>query len=197
MNTDYRNLPHQLLSAGATIDQQQGSQSKSVTLSDKAEDVLTDFNHKRPFSISPTTTFDQINDKMIACGVRMLFVTETDGMLQGLVTYTDLSGEKPVRYIQEHGGTRGEILAQDIMTPLAQIEALQREIIAKACVGDIVNTIKQMGRQHMLVIDTLENGMQVITGMVSASHIESILGIKLELSSRANTFADLERALTS
>ena len=197
MNTDYRNLPHQLLSAGATINQQQGSQARSVTLNDRAEAVVTDFRHKRPFSISPTTTVDQINDKMIACGVRMLFITEADGILQGLVTYTDLSGEKPVRYIQEHGGTRGEILAQDIMTPLAQLEALQRESIARACVGDIVDTIQQMGRQHMLVIDTLDDGTEVVTGMVSASHIESILGIKLELSSRANTFADLERALTS
>ena len=197
MNTDYRSLPHKLLAAGATINQEQGSSSIPITLNDRAEAVVTDFRHKRPFSISPTTTADQINDKMIACGVRMLFVTEADGMLQGLVTYTDLSGEKPVRYIQEHGGTRGEILAQDIMTPLAQLEALQREVVNKACVGDIVDTIKQMGRQHMLVIDTLDDGTQVVTGMVSASHIENLLEIKLELSSRANTFADLERALTS
>ena len=31
---------------------------------------------------------------MVGCGVRLLFVTETHGLLQGLVTYTDLFGEK-------------------------------------------------------------------------------------------------------
>jgi len=197
MNNDYRSLPHKLLSPGATINQVRSAEEKPVIFNDRAEAVLTDFRHNRLFSISPAATVEQINDKMIACGVRMLFVTEANGILLGLVTYNDVSGEKPVRYIQEHGGTRGEILTRDIMTPLERLEALRREDVDKASVGDIVDTIEQTGRQHMLVIDTLDDGTQVITGMVSASHIEKLLGIKLELSSRANTFADLERALTS
>lgn len=197
MNNDYRSLPHKLLSPGATTNQKHGLQEKPITFSDGAEAVLTDFRHYRPFSISPVATVDQINHKMIACGVRLLFVTEAVGLLQGLVTYNDILGEKPVRYIQEHGGTREEILAQDIMTPLGQLEALQRDDIIKACVGDIVDTVKQMGRQHMLVIDTHEDGTQIITGMISSTHIEILLGIKIQLSPRANTFADLERALTN
>jgi hypothetical protein len=83
------------------------------------------------------------------------------------------------------------------MTPLEQVEALQRTDVDRASVGDIVDTIKQAGRQHMLVIDTLEDGTQAITGMISSTHVERLLGTKIELSPRANTFADLERALTS
>lgn len=195
MSSNFQNLPHKLLSPGATI--RQGQQDLPATFADMAETVLTDFKYTRPFSIGATATIDQINDKMIACGVRMLFVTEADSVLQGLVTHTDIFGEKPVRYIQEHGGSREEILAQDIMTPLAMLEALHRDDIMKASVGDIVETIKTAGRQHMLVIDTLDDGIQVITGLFSSTHIEKLLGMKIELSPRANTFADLERALTS
>ena len=196
MNSSYQNLPHALLAPRTSILQQQTLEKAPVNPSDSAELVYTDFTHVRPFTISPTATIDQINARMIACGVRLLFVTETDAVLQGLVTYTDLFGEKPIHYIQEHGGTREEILARDIMTPLTQLEALSKADVLKASVGDIVKTIETAGRQHMLVCHTHENGNQTVIGLFSATHIEKLTGIKLELSTRAHTFADLERALT-
>ena len=195
MNTSYRSLPHALLEPGTSISQSQHPEIDSITLADKAELVFTDFAYIKPFTISSTAPIDQINDKMIACGVRLLFVARTDGVLHGLVTFTDLFGEKPVQYIQEHGGSREEILAQDIMTPLAQLEALRHPNVQRASVGDIVETIKAAGRQHMLVCDNQKDGSQVVTGLFSSTHIENLLGIKIELSPRAQTFADLERAL--
>jgi len=196
MNSSYQSLPHALLAPQTSILQQQTIENAPVTRNDSAELVYTDFTHVRPFTISPTATINQINARMMACGVRLLFVTETDTVLQGLVTYTDLFGEKPVRYIQEHGGSREEILAQDIMTPLAQLEALSKADVLKASVGDIVKTIETAGRQHMLVCHTHENGNQTVIGLFSSTQIEKLTGIKLELSTRAHTFADLERALT-
>jgi len=195
MNTSYHSLPHELLVPGTSISQSQHAEIDTVTLTDKAELVFTDFAYVRPFTISATATIEQINDKMIACGVRLLFVARTDGGLRGLVTYTDLFGEKPVQYIQEHGGSREEILAQDIMTPLAQLEALRQENVQKASVGDIVETIKAAGRQHMLVCHNYKNDRRIVTGLFSSTQIEKLLGIRIELSARAQTFADLERAL--
>ena len=191
MTTNYQTLAHKLLTPGTSIYGSQPEQTTSVTLRDEANSVFTDFRYIRPFSISATASIEQVNDKMIACGVRLLFVSDSDGVLQGLVTYTDVFGEKPVNYIKEHGGKREEILVQDIMTPLAQLEALDQADVRRASVGDIVETIKAAGRQHMLVNDD-----QVITGIFSSTHIEKLLGMKIELSSRANTFADLERALS-
>ena len=196
MTTHYQTLAHKLLSPGTTIHGGQTPTTASVTLRDRAESVFTDFRYIRPFFIGATASIDQVNDRMIACGVRLLFVSDSKGLLQGLVTYTDVFGEKPVNYIKEHGGKREEILAQDIMTPLAQLEALNQADVDRANVGDIVATIKAAGRQHMLVNQTLEDGSQVITGIFSSTHIEKLLGMKIELSSRANTFADLERALS-
>ena len=195
MTTNYQTLDHKLLSPGTSIYGIRPEQLSLVSMQDSAAVVFTDFRQQRPFSINATAAIDQINEKMIACGVRLLFVSDNDGVLQGLVTYTDLFGEKPVNYIKEHGGKREEILAQDIMTPLAQLEALDQARVNRASVGDIVETIKTAGRQHMLVNETLEDGSQVITGIFSSTHIEKRLGMKIELSSRANSFADLERAL--
>ncbi len=196
MNNNYQVLSHQLLAPGATLLQSQNPGSRTITLQDGAVEVFTDFRYARPFSIGSRATIDEVNDKMIACGVRLLFVADGDGVLQGLVTYTDIFGEKPVRYIQEHGGARGEILAQDIMTPLAKLEALSLDDVRKARVGDIVETIRHGGRQHMLVSLIGDTGSQLICGLFSSTQIEKQLGMKIELSDRAHTFADIHGAVS-
>ncbi|MGD2171744.1 MAG: hypothetical protein PVI79_00490 [Gammaproteobacteria bacterium] len=196
MNTPFQVLPHHLLPPGTSIYQGDTAESASVSMRDPARSVFTDFHHTRPFSVGSAATLAEVNDKMIACGVRLLFVADVAGVLQGLVTYTDLFGEKPVRYIQEHGGNRNQIVVLDIMTPLSMLDSLQYSDVLRATVGDIVETIRTFGRQHLLVSQMLENGSQVIFGMFSSTHIEKRIGMKIELSARANTFADLERALT-
>ena len=81
------------------------------------------------------------------------------------------------------------------MTPVSQLEALQLADILKARVGDIVETIKSTGRQHILVCEDQPDGKHAIKGLFSSTQIENRLGIKIEMSPRANTFADIERAL--
>lgn len=196
MNASFQILPHSLLTPGTSIYQGDEAESASVSLRDPARSVFTDFHHIRPFSIGSAATLAEVNDKMIACGVRLLFVADGSGSLQGLVTYTDLFGEKPLRYIQEHGGSRDQIVVLDIMTPLSQLDSLQYGDVLRATVGDIVETIRESDRQHLLVSQILEDGRQIIIGMFSSTHIEKRIGIKIELSARASTFADLERALT-
>ena len=103
MNDHFQVLSHQLLSPGATIKQGHQTGSKPVTLDDSADSVLTDLRHTRPFSITPSATMDEINNMMITVGVRLLFVADTEGVLQGLITYTYLFGEKSVQYITAGG----------------------------------------------------------------------------------------------
>lgn len=196
MNNKYQILPNQLLVPGATLLQSQNPSTATITMQDPAAEVYTDFRYARPFSIGSRATIREVNDKMIACGVRLLFVADGDGILQGLVTYTDIFGEKPVRYIQEHGGSRDEILAQDIMTPAAKLEALALDRVRKASVGDIVETIRLAGRQHMLVSMTGDDGGQIICGLFSSTQVEKQLGMKIELADRAHTFADIHGAVS-
>ena len=195
MSFRYHSLPNNLLSSGTLIAHHGRGKSIKVTLEDAAFSVITDFNHIKPFPTTGGANIDEINSKMIACGVRLLFVAEHDDVLLGLVTYNDIFGEKPLQYIKEHGGKREEILARDIMTPLDQLEALQFADILRAQVGDIVETIKSTGRQHILVCEDQPDGTHAIKGLFSSTQIEKRLGIKIEMSARANTFADIERAL--
>ncbi|MHC4221083.1 MAG: CBS domain-containing protein [Planctomycetota bacterium] len=195
MNVKYQSLPNNLLSSGVLIADHRSGKSMKVTLEDAAFSVITDFSHIKPFSTTSGANIDEINSKMIACGVRLLFVAEHDEVLLGLVTYNDIFGEKPLQYIKEQGGRREEILARDIMTPVGQLEAVQLTDILTARVGDIVETIKTTGRQHLLVCEDQPDDTHAIKGLFSSTQIEKRLGIKIEMSARANTFADIERAL--
>ena len=196
MTIKYQSLSNNLLSSATLITHHRPGKSVKVTLEDSAFSVITDFSHIRPFSTTGDANINEINIKMIACGVRLLFVADHDEVLLGLVTYNDIFGEKPLQYIREHGGKREDILARDIMTPLHQLEALQLSDILTARVGDIVATFKSTGRQHILVCEDQPDGSQVIKGLFSSTQIGNRLGIKIEISPRANTFADIERALT-
>ena len=196
MNIEYQDLPHRSISSGTRITQNGSREAVKIGQQDPAFLMMTDFNHVRPFSTTITATIAEINQKMINCGVRLLFVIDNNDALLGLVTYNDIYGEKPVRYLQENGGKRDEISALDIMTPLASLEALEITDVLKARIGDVVETMKTTGRQHILVVESHTDGVQTLSGLFSSTQIENRLNMKIELSPRANTFADLERALT-
>ena len=52
--------------------------------------------------------------------------------------------------------------------------------IAAARVGDIVGTLKRMGRQHALVVDRDPVGEQTIRGVLSTTQIGRQLGKPIE-----------------
>lgn len=198
MATRYKALSYFPIARGAKINGPTFNRATDVSLDDAAVTVMTDFNEITPYSIEPTATIDDANDKMIACGVRLLFVCNTDGALLGLVTATDVLGEKPVRYLNEHGGRRDEILAQDIMTPHESLQVLYWHEVLSASVGDIVETMKAFGRQHILVVEPVEVAPgETIRGIFSTSQISRQLGMHIELAERANSFAEIEQAIAS
>jgi len=172
--------------------------SHTAVQEDPAKTVLTDLNKIKAFTIDAPATIDFANSKMIACGVRLLFVMNVDNKLVGLVTASDLLGEKPITHLQKHGGTRANILVQDIMTARDKLKTLQMADVAKAKVGNIIETLKAFGRQHILVVDKLEDGTsERICGIFSTTQIGRQLGIEINITPIANTFAEVESAIAS
>ena len=128
---------------------------------------------------------------MIATNVRLLLVTNQYNQISGIVTSNDVSGEKIMRYLQQVGGKRADVMVRDIMTPRNKIEVIDFSDIQGAKVGDLVETLKRMGRQHALVTETLADGTQVIRGVISASQIGKQLGVDISTSDVASNIMDL------
>jgi len=163
-----------------------------------ALNVMTDLNKIKAYTIESTSTLEFANTKMIACGVRLLFVMNADNSLVGLVTATDLLGEKPILYLQQNGGTRENIPIKDLMTPRAKLKTLELSNVSKSKVGDIVETMISFGRQHILVVDKQNQFQQeYICGLFSITHVSRQLGKDIDVSPRANTFAEVENAIAA
>lgn len=166
-----------------------------VTLDSPAVEVMTDLAQVAAVTIEPSASVLAANEYMIARAVRSLFVTAPDGHILGLVTTTDILGERPVRVSHERGVKRNELLVADVMTPLDAIVALRMEDVRAAKVGHIIASLKQAGRHHELVAETHANGQVRIRGIFSASQIARQLGVPLQISELASTFAEIEQAL--
>lgn len=196
MTDQFKALTNYTIAKNAKVERRASPRSENISLNEGAISVMTDLTKAASFSIMAAEPISKANDNMIACGVRLLFVTAENGDLVGLITATDLLGEKPFQYITEHGGTRDEIIVKDIMTKKDSLEALRFSDVANASVGDIVETMQACNRQHMLVIKTDEaTQIETVCGIYSSTQISRQMGILIEPSTRADTFAELERAL--
>ena len=164
---------------------------RTVRADSPALEVMTDLAHVTPATIEAGAVMDAANQAMIRAGVRLLFVHNASAELAGLITATDILGEKPMRLVQERGLKHGEILVEDLMTPLALLEAMSIDEVAHAQVGHIVATLERAGRQHVLVAETSGPGVMLIRGIFSSSQIARQLGTAIAGSGAAATFSEL------
>jgi CBS domain-containing protein len=163
-----------------------------VSLDDPAFSVMTDLREVSAATTRPEETIDAAQAIMIRRGVRLLFVCARDGSVAGVITTTDLLGEKPVRFMQSRGVAHADILVEDIMTPATLLEALSILDVAQMRVGHIVATLKQAGRKHLMVSE--DNGRSV-RGLFSASQVARQLGMEVQTFEVARSFAEIEAAL--
>jgi CBS-domain-containing membrane protein len=187
----YSPLSSSPLKPGARLAQPAPS-ARRVKLDTRATEVMTDLDVVPAATIGPERPIDEANAAMVQRGVRLLFVINSEGQILGLLTATDLLGEKPLRFVTERGVKRSEVRVTDIMTPASQIEALSMQEVTHSQVGHIVASLKESGRQHALVA---EPGGRRVRGIFSATQIARQLGVQLQTAEVARTFAEIEAAL--
>lgn len=168
---------------------------KSVTLESPALEIMTDLRRIHVAEIEPYATMESANVYMMQRGVRSLFVMNDDYLLLGVITASDILGEKPLRFIQEQRVKHNEILVSDIMTPLDCLEAIPIEEVQHAKVGHVVASLRDAGRQHTLVMERDTDGAPLICGIFSLTQIEKQLGIAIPPTEVAKTFAEIEATL--
>jgi CBS domain-containing protein len=194
MVTDYRPLAGTPLNRNTTYYTPAYLLPDKVKLDYPALDVMTDLRRVEPVTIEPAASIEAANSKMIQHGVRLLLVVEAHKVVAGVITATDILGEKPLQFIQRTGVKHSEILVRDIMTPLEDLEAVRMDEVYRAKVGDIVATLQKAGRQHTLVVDT-EEGSVRIRGIFSISQIARQLGVTIQTPEIARTFSEIEQEL--
>jgi len=187
------NLTPEIISGDVSIST--GDSNEKISESSPAVMVMTDFSRVKPFQIGASASLEEIHEKMVSAGVRLLFVHDDSQKMVGLLTSFDLLGEKPLLHIQNQGGTRNDIEARDIMTPIGKLEGIELSKIQAVTVGDIIEVCRNSRRHHMLVIEKEGNNTN-IRGLISSSQVSRSLGVEISASQRAESFSQLNKALS-
>ncbi len=195
MNTDTA-LPTFRLEPGLSIAQAQPQASTAVRLDSPALQVMTDLTLVKAATTHPSTSLPQAEQMMIYQGVRMLFVVSDMPSLEGLITSTDLTGDRAMRIVSERSVRHDELIVADVMTPLSMLDAIAFERMGSATVGNVIATLKRFGRNHLLVVQgaTAQTPARV-RGVISRAQIERQLGAPIDLTQIASSFSEIERAL--
>ncbi len=194
MTTMYTHLPTRNLDKVAGLLRPACVLPERVGLDNPALDVMTDFRRLTAFIATPGDTIQQAEERMIRRKVRLLFVVDNEDSVAGLITSTDIQGEKPMQVVQSHGIRRDEVLVADIMTPVERLEAVDFDDITHSRVGHVLETLKARGRQHALVIENV-NGQQMVRGLLSLSQLSKQLGVTVVTTEVASTFLEIEQHL--
>lgn len=166
-----------------------------TTLDSPAILVMTDLTRVTAAVALPGMTVDEANRYMIHRGVRMLLVLNEQELLVGIVTATDILGEKPVTLARERGVRHSDILVADVMTSANRLDAFDLHTVQGACVGHVVASLQRTRRHHALVTQPEVGGGIEVRGIFSLFQIARHLGTPLDLPDAANSFAEIEAAL--
>jgi CBS-domain-containing membrane protein len=189
-------IPTFRLPPGISLAQASPWHTSGVTLESPALDVMTDLTQVKAATIRPDATLEQAEQTMIYQGVRMLFVVSDMPELEGLITSTDLRGERQMRLVHARQLRFDEMRVADVMTELGWLDAVEFERMDKATVGNMIATLKRVGRNHLLVVKVpTRNTPLRVRGVVSRAQIERQLGTLIDITEIASNFSEVERAL--
>jgi CBS-domain-containing membrane protein len=207
MERAFHPLPLRELGAAAGLRRPTQVEAARVTRESPALGVMTDLTRVSPATIRPQAPLSGANQFMITRGVRLLLVTDDLENVLGLLTASDILGERPMLVATERGVRRDELSVADIMTPADQVRVVELQEVQGARVGHVLETLRGAGCQHALVVDfdllpaarPLQPAVRraMVRGIFSASQIARQLGVSLPAGGEvALTFSEIEAALT-
>ncbi|MGB8518078.1 MAG: CBS domain-containing protein [Gallionella sp.] len=195
MTKEYALLKSTPLKTGSTFVRPTQQLPERVKLSSPALEVMTDLTKVSVISVRAKTSMDKANAKMIRYGVRLLLVLDDNDQVAGLLTASDVLGEKPMHFLQNMGGTHADIMVRDIMSTQRELEVLNIAEVKTAAVGNVVANLKKAGRQHALVVAEGADGKQAVCGLFSLTQIARQLGAQVQTFELARTFAEIESVI--
>lgn len=167
-----------------------------VTITDPATQVMTDFRRVRVVTVAPDILLPEAVSKMVHTEVRLLVVTGALDQVLGVITARDVEGERPVQVSAAERLPYEALTVAHVMTPLERLDALTMEAVSQARVGDVLLTLKENSRQHILVTDRHDGATdEIVRGMFSATQIARQLGTELSPEGPVQSFAEIERLL--
>lgn len=166
--------------------------ANAITLQSPALTIFTDFKQHMPLVIDCDTRAVELERLMKQSHVKMKLVLDRNGQFAGIVTLADLSEQKIMQKVAQ-GAKREELRAIDFMQSKTSLRSFDFDELTRSTVGDIVETLKDSGQQHCLVLDREEHE---IRGVVSVSDVARILRLPLDIQAQPS-FSALSKVIAA
>lgn len=161
--------------------------SDKLALSSSALKVVTDFTRRTPQVILKDVDVDHALFMMVNGHVRSKLVIDHDDTFLGVINSKDLTGRKVLTVAQKRNQSRSDLTVEDLMTKKSELRAMPYSMVENAQIGDVLETLKELGQQHILLTDTTGN----LRGMISASDIARSLHIPVNILQKAHSFKEI------
>ena len=184
------------LPPGIGIVQPDYGHSEQVRMDTPAIKVMTHLTRVKAVTTQPQARLDFVHQHMIANGVRMVLVIDAQQNIIGVLTATDLLGPTPLQKSQELRLPHNQLLVEHVMTPARKMDVVYYHDVTHADVAEIVATLREVERQHIIVVDN-EANPPVIRGIFSLTQIERQLGMHLEPVRAQRTLIDLQKEISA
>ena len=193
--SSYRTLRLGMLPAHAHVGEPTALPKAGLAMDQPAALAMTDLRRVAAVAIHPDASLEVAQQRMVHARVRMLLVTDPAGELLGLITARDLLGEAPIRAAVEDGTARDQLAVRRVMVPGERIQVLDWADVQNASIGDVVQTLRESGRQHALVVH--QGRPPQVCGIFSITQIGRLLGVRMEASDKPQSFAEVEHLLAA
>jgi hypothetical protein len=120
--------------------------------------AMTDLRDGRPVTVSEDERLEAALARMIHAGVRLLFSTNATGQLTGVITASNIQGEKPVRFLASSDCLQNvcrwqDLRVRDIFTPVGAAPAASLASLRGASVADLRAWFEMTEHTHLLVAE--------------------------------------------
>lgn len=159
-------------------------ETMGLTLDSSALNFFTDFKKVRPLVIESSLSGVEVKSLMKKAHVRLKFVLNDVGQFIGVISADELMDRKIVQRVSE-GNKREDVPLTDLMTPKRDLWALDYSQVAKATISEVIETLKDNGQQHCLVIDRVS---YKIRGIFSASDISRKLQLPIDIQDKSSFY---------
>jgi CBS domain-containing protein len=145
-------------------------------LQDPALTVMTDFRERASVTVPDTALIDEALEHMRHTGVRCAFaIDDRRRIVVGLITAYDITGEKPMQFMQFEAIPRREVLVRDIMQEISECRVADIKQIERATVLAVSNMFAKNQLTHVPVVERIETGEQRLRGLLSAAKVKRLL----------------------
>ena len=159
----------------------------TITIDSSAMTVFTDFKKHLPHVLDGRTPATKVEAIMRQSHVRMMLVVSSQNRFMGIVTSHDVGEQQLIKRMTELNLLRDELTVNDFLRPKTSLMSFDFTEQARSTVGDVVETLKDYGQQHCLVMD---RDSHEVRGVISVSDIARELKVPLNIQGRP-TFAEL------